>query len=109
MGYAYLAIAIVAEVIGTSALKASDEFTKLWPSVLVVIGYGISFYCLSLVLKLIPIGIAYAIWAGVGIVLITVIGALLFRQTLDMPALFGISLIVCGVIVINLFSRTAGI
>lgn len=109
MGYVYLAIAIVAEVIGTSALKASEEFTKLWPSILVVIGYGISFYCLSLVLKLIPIGIAYAIWAGVGIVLITVIGAVLFRQMLDVPALLGIALIVCGVTVINLFSRTTGV
>ena len=106
MGYTYLAIAIIAEVIGTSALKASDQFSNPGPSVVVVIGYGLSFYFLSLVLKLIPIGIAYAIWAGVGIVLITLIGTVLFRQMLDFPALIGISLIVCGVVVINVFSST---
>ena len=108
MHWLYLAIAIVAEVIGTSALKASDGFTKLYPSLIVVVGYGVSFYCLSLTLRTIPIGIAYAIWSGVGIVLISLIGWLAFNQKLDLPALLGISLIAAGVAVLNLFSKSAG-
>ena len=108
MHWLYLAIAIVAEVIGTSALKASDGFTKLYPSLIVIVGYGVSFYCLSLTLRTIPIGIAYAIWSGVGIVLISLIGWLAFNQNLDLPALLGISLIAAGVAVLNLFSKSAG-
>ena len=106
MGYLYLVIAIVAEVIATNALKASDGFTHLVPSVIVVIGYGAAFYFLSLVLKTIPVGIAYAIWSGVGIVLITIIAAIIFNQIPDMPAIIGMVLIVSGVVVINIFSRT---
>ena len=108
MGFVYLSVAIVAEVIGTSALKASGEFTKLWPSLIVVLGYGIAFYLLSLVLKTIPIGVAYAIWSGVGIVLIAVVGALFFKQVPDTPAIVGMGLIVSGVVVMNLFSKTVG-
>ncbi len=105
MGYVYLAVAIVAEVIGTSALKASDGFTHFWPSVLVVLGYGAAFYFLALVLKTIPVGVAYAIWAGAGIALIAIVGAVLFRQVPDLPAIIGMALIVCGVVVIQLFSN----
>ncbi|PWV59530.1 small multidrug resistance pump [Plasticicumulans acidivorans] len=107
MGYLYLTIAIVAEVIATSALKASDEFSRLWPSVLVVIGYGIAFYFLTLTLRTLPVGIAYAIWSGLGIVLVSTIGWLLFGQRLDLPAILGMGLIIAGVAVINVFSRVA--
>lgn len=106
MGYLFLAMAIIAEVIATSALKFSEQFTRPGPSLVVVIGYAIAFYCLSIVLKTIPVGVAYAIWAGIGIALITIAGAVLFRQIPDWPAIIGISLIVCGVMVINLFSDT---
>lgn len=105
MGYAYLALAIIAEVVATSALKSSQEFTRLMPSLVVVLGYGIAFYLLSLVLKTIPIGIAYAIWAGVGIALVTIVSAILFKQMPDAPAVIGIALIVSGVVVINVFSK----
>lgn len=98
--------AIVAEVVATAALKLSDGFSKLWPSVVVVIGYGIAFFLLSLTLRKMPIGIAYAIWSGVGLVLITVASRYLFGQRLDLAALLGMSLIVCGVAVINLFSKS---
>lgn len=108
MHWLYLAIAIVAEVIGTSALKASDGFTKLYPSLIVIVGYGVAFYFLSLTLRTIPVGIAYAIWSGVGIVLISLIGWLAFNQKLDLPALLGISLIAAGVVVLNVFSKSAG-
>ncbi len=104
MPYFYLAIAIVAEVIGTSALKASESFTRPLPSLVVAVGYGAAFYFLSLALKTIPVGIAYAIWSGVGVALITLIGWLLFKQRLDVPALAGIALIVAGVVVIQLSS-----
>jgi len=100
-----LAIAIVAEVIATSALKSSAGFTRLWPSLLVVAGYGAAFFFLSLTLRTIPIGIAYAIWSGVGVVLITLIGWLIYGQRLDAPALLGMGLIVAGVVVINAFSK----
>jgi len=106
MQLAYLAIAILAEVVGTSALKASDGFRVVVPSVVVVAAYAISFYFLSLALRTIPIGLAYAIWSGVGIVLISLIGWLAYRQTLDLPAVAGIVLIVAGVAVINLFSKS---
>jgi Membrane transporters of cations and cationic drugs len=106
VSYLYLSIAIVAEVIGTSALKASEGFTRLGPSLITILGYAAAFYFLSLTLKTIPVGIAYAIWSGVGIVLISLIGYALFRQTLDLPAIIGMALIIAGVAVINLFSRT---
>jgi len=108
MAYLYLAIAIVAEVIGTSALKASDEFTNLVPSLVVVAGYGVAFYFMTLALRSIPIGITYAVWSGVGIVLITVAGALLYEEIPDIPAIIGMGLIVTGVAVIHLFSKTVG-
>ena len=107
MGYLYLAIAIVSEVIGTSALKATDGFTKLIPSTIVVVGYGAAFYFLSLVLKSIPVGVAYAIWAGLGIVLVALVAAVIFKQVPDVPAIIGMVLIVSGVVVINVFSKTA--
>lgn len=106
MGYVYLAIAIIAEVIATGALKASDEFSKLVPSVVVVIGYGVAFYFLSLVLKTIPVGVAYAIWSGLGIVLISLVGLVFFEQKLDWPAIIGMILIVSGVVVMNVFSHS---
>jgi small multidrug resistance pump len=106
MGYLYLAIAIVAEVIATSALKASEEFSRLIPSVIVVVGYAIAFYCLSLVLKTIPVGITYAIWSGIGIVLIALVGVFFFNQKLDLAAILGMALIILGVVVINAFSNS---
>ena len=106
MSYLYLSIAIIAEVIGTSALKASEGFTRLGPTLITLLGYAAAFYFLSLTLKTIPVGIAYAIWSGVGIVLISLVGYALFRQTLDLPAIVGMALIIAGVAVINLFSRT---
>lgn len=105
LAYLYLAIAIVAEVVGTSALKATAGFTRPLPSLVVVVGYGVAFYFLSLALKFIPVGVAYAIWSGVGVALITLIGWLVFRQRLDAAALAGIVLIVAGVVVIHVFSR----
>ncbi|MGO1072176.1 DMT family transporter [Lysobacter sp. CA199] len=107
MGYLYLAIAIVAEVVGTSALKASEGFTKIGPTLVVAVGYGVAFYFLSLVLKTVPVGVAYALWSGVGILLIAVIGWLFMKQTLDAGAIAGIALIVAGVAVIQLFSKSA--
>jgi small multidrug resistance pump len=104
--YAYLGFAIMFEVVGTSALKESDAFTKLVPSVIVVVAYAASFMFLALTLRTIPVGIAYALWAGIGIVLIAVIGWAWFKQPLDLPALIGLSLIVAGVVVVNAFSRT---
>lgn len=106
MKWIYLLVAIIAEVIGTSALKSAEGFTKLVPSLIVILGYGVSFFFLSLTLKDIPVGIAYAIWSGVGITLISIIGYFFFKQSLDLPAFIGILLIVCGVIVINLFSKS---
>ncbi|WP_459716723.1 DMT family transporter [Paraburkholderia sp. 2C] len=103
--YALLAIAIVAEVIATSALRASDGFTRWLPAVVVVLGYGVSFYMLSLTLKSIPVGIVYAIWSGVGIVLITLVALVVYKQVPDLPAVAGLGLIVAGVVVLNLFSK----
>ncbi|MFC7435389.1 SMR family transporter [Hydrogenophaga bisanensis] len=102
-----LAIAIVAEVIGTTALKASDGFTRLWPSAIVVVGYGVSFYCLSLVLRSIPVGITYAVWSGLGIVLISLVAFAVYGQRIDLAGLIGMGLIIAGVLVLNLFSRSA--
>ncbi|WP_349610818.1 SMR family transporter [Halomonas sp. H10-9-1] len=107
MAFVYLALAIVAEVVGTTALKASEGFTKLWPSVTVMVGYGLAFYLLALVLRSIPVGIAYAIWAGLGIVLVTVAGAVLYGEKPDLPALLGIAMIIGGVAVIQLFSAVS--
>ena len=106
MGYLYLSMAIVAEVIATSALNASERFTKLIPSLISIVGYAVAFYFLSHVLKTIPVGVAYAIWAGLGIVLIAIAGALLFEQVPDAPAIIGMALIVAGVVIINVFSKT---
>lgn len=103
----FLVIAIVAEVIATSCLKSSDGFTRLLPSVATIVGYAIAFFFLSLALKAIPVGIAYAIWSGVGILLISTIGWLLFKQSLDTPALLGMALILSGVLIINLFSTSS--
>lgn len=100
-----LGLAIVAEVIGTSALKASDNFTRLAPSLIVVVGYGVAFYCLSLVLKSVPVGIAYAVWSGLGIVLITAVAWLLYGQRIDLAGLVGMGLIIAGVVVLNVFSK----
>jgi len=105
MHFLYLSIAIVAEVAATTALKASDSFTKLGPLVITAIGYAIAFYFLALTLKTVPVGVAYAIWSGLGIVLISGVGFVLFRQSLDAPALIGMALIIAGVIVINAFSK----
>ncbi len=102
-----LALAIVAEVVGTSALKASEGFTRWWPSVLVVLGYGVAFYCLSLVLRSIPVGITYAVWSGLGIVLVTVSAWWLYGQTVDTAGVIGMGLIVAGVVVLNVFSNTS--
>jgi small multidrug resistance pump len=106
MSYLYLSIAILSEVVGTAALKASEEFTRLIPSLIVVAGYGSAFYFLTLTLRTIPVGIAYALWAGIGIVLICAISWVLFKQALDLPAMLGVALIAAGVIVINGFSGT---
>jgi small multidrug resistance pump len=103
-----LAVAILCEVIATAALKSSEGFTRLWPSLLVVAGYALAFYALSLALRTIPVGVAYAIWSGVGVVGIALIGRFVFSQTLDAPALIGIGLILAGVLVLNLFSRSVG-
>lgn len=104
MPYLYLAVAIVAEVVATNALKAADGFSKPLPSLVVVVGYGIAFYCLSLVLRSLPVGIAYAIWAGAGIVLTAVVAAIVFKQFPDWPAIVGMALIIAGVVVIQVFS-----
>ncbi len=104
--YSYLAIAIVAEVIATTFLKSSEGFTRLWPSVITATGYLIAFVFLSLTLKTLPTGIVYAIWSGIGIVLISVVSWIWFGQALDAPAIAGMGLIIAGVIVINMFSKT---
>lgn len=105
--YIYLLIAVITETIGTAAMQASEQFTRFWPSVLLVVAYGISFYFLALTLKYMPVSIVYAIWSGLGIVFIAIIGWLVFKQTLDLAAIAGMSLIIAGVIVINLFSGSA--
>ena len=105
--YLFLSVAIVAEVIATSCLKASAGFTRLWPSAATVVGYAVAFYCLSLTLGSIPVGVVYAIWSGAGIVLISLVGWAVLGQSLDGPALAGMGLIVAGVLVIHLFSKTA--
>ncbi|MDD3265566.1 MAG: multidrug efflux SMR transporter [Burkholderiales bacterium] len=107
MNWIYLFIAIIGELVGTSALKAAEGFTKIAPSILCICGYLVAFYFLSLTLKSIPLGIAYAIWSGFGIVLITMIGYFYYKQAVDLPAIIGISFIVLGVVIINVFSKTS--
>lgn len=106
MHWLYLAVAIVAEVIATSMLKTTESFTRLTPSLIVVAGYVTAFYFLTLTLKTIPVGIAYAVWSGVGIVLVALVAWLWHKQTLDLPAIIGMALIIAGVLVMNLFSRS---
>ena len=106
MVYLYLALAIITEVTATSALKASEEFTRLWPSLLVIAGYGLSFYLLTLVLRSMPVGITYALWSGIGLVLIVLVSMALYKQIPDFPAVVGMGLIVAGIIIINVFSKT---
>ena len=103
--YLSLILAVLAETIGTTALQASQQFTRLWPSVLVVVGYGISFYLLSLTLRSMPVGVVYALWSGMGILFIAMIGFLVFGQKLDLPAILGMVLIISGIVVIQLFSK----
>jgi len=102
-----LGLAILAEVVGTTALKASEGFTRLWPSAIVVVGYGVAFYCLSLVLRSIPVGITYAVWSGLGIVLITLAAWWLYGQRIDAAGFIGMGLILAGVVVLNVFSRAS--
>ena len=104
MAFLYLALAIIAEVVATSALKATEGFTRPGPTLVVVVGYAVAFYMLTLVLRTIPIGIAYAIWAGLGIVLVALVGLVVYGQRPDLPAVIGIGLIVSGVVTIQLFS-----
>ncbi|WP_163850237.1 DMT family transporter [Pseudooceanicola aestuarii] len=105
--YLTLVIAVLAETIGTTALQASQQFTRPLPSVLVVISYGLAFYFLSLTLRAMPVGVVYALWSGLGVVLIAVIGRVAFGQRLDLPAILGLAMIVAGIAVIQLFSKTA--
>ncbi|EPX79077.1 DMT family transporter [Litoreibacter arenae] len=105
--YIYLIIAVAAETIGTSSIQASQQFTRLWPSVLAFFSFAIAFYFLSLTLKFMPVGVMYALWSGLGIFFIALIGWLYFGQKLDLAAVLGMSLILSGIIVINLFSSTA--
>jgi len=107
MSYVYLALAIIAEVIATSALKASEEFSRFWPSVVVVVGYVAAFYLLTLTLRSVPVGIAYALWAGLGIVLVTLIGIVVYGEKPDLPAVLGLSMIIGGVAVIQVFSSVS--
>ncbi|MCG6904920.1 MAG: multidrug efflux SMR transporter [Rhodobacter sp.] len=105
--YFFLVIAILFETVGTTALQASHQFTRFWPSVLVVLAYALAFYFLAFALRFMPVGIAYAIWSGLGIVFIAAIGLLIFGQRLDPPALLGIAMILGGILVIHLFSDSA--
>lgn len=106
--YLYLVIAIMAEVVATTALPASRQFTQLWPSVIVVVGYTIAFFFLSMTVQVMPVGIVYALWAGLGIVAVALLGMLIYGQKLDLAAAAGMGLILGGVLVINLFSKTTG-
>lgn len=104
--YIALFFAIIAETVGTSALQASQQFTRLWPSVLVVVAYAVAFYLLSIALRAMPVGVVYAIWSGLGIVLIATAGWLIFGQALDLAAIIGLSLIIAGVVILHVFSST---
>ena len=101
-----MSISIIAEIIGTTALKASEEFTNPMPSIVVIVSYAVAFYSLTFVLRTIPVGVAYAIWSGVGIALISVAAFFIYKQSLDLPAIIGIGLIMAGVAVINLYSKS---
>lgn len=105
--YLYLFAAVIAETIGTTALQASQQFTRFWPSLVVVVGYGICFYLLGMSLKVMSVGVVYAIWSGLGIVLISIIGMVVFGQKLDLPALLGLAMIIAGILVIHLFSDSS--
>ncbi len=107
--YLYLFIAIISEVVATSSLKASESFTKLAPSILVLVGYGLALYFLALTVKLMPVGVSYAIWSGIGIVLVTIAGIFVYKQIPDWPAVIGMAFIMIGVLIINLFSKTKGL
>lgn len=106
--YLFLIAAIIAEVIATTALARSDSFTRLWPSIITVVFYALAFWCLSFPLRVMPTGVVYAIWSGLGIVLIALVAYFWAKQSLDLPAILGLALIVIGVAVINLFSKTVG-
>ncbi|WP_341988285.1 SMR family transporter [Azorhizobium sp. AG788] len=106
MTYILLGIAIVAEVLATTMLKSAENFTRLWPSLLVILGYAIAFVCLSYTLKTIPVGIAYATWSGVGIVLVAAIAWAMYGQVLDLAGVIGMGLIIAGVLIVNLLSKT---
>ena len=106
--YIYLAIAIVTDVIATSALRASDNFSKWLPSLLVIVSYGVSFHYLSIVVKLLPVGVTYAIWSGAGIILVSLAGIVIYRQVPDLAAWAGMGLIIAGIVVLNLFSNMGG-
>ncbi len=106
--YLILLLAVIAETVGTTSLQASQQFSRFWPSVLVVVSYGIAFYLLGLTLRYMPVGIVYAIWSGLGIFLIAIIGFIVFGQRLDWPAVLGLTMILTGILVIHLFSKTAG-
>lgn len=107
MTYLYLIVAVAFEVIGTAALQASEQFTRPKPLLLTATGYAAAFYFLSLVLRTMPVGLAYAIWSGLGVILITLVGLIWFGQRIDLPAVIGLALIIAGVATINLFSETA--
>ena len=107
MKYLFLVAAVLSETIGTSALQASNQFTKFWPSVIVVISYALAFYFLSITLKYIPVGIAYALWASLGIIFITIVGLVVFGRKLDSAAIIGLTMIILGIAVIHLFSTTS--
>lgn len=107
MHWLYLGAAILFETIGTTALQASHQFSRFWPSVLVVVAYAASFYLLAIVLRTIPVGVAYAIWSGLGICFIAMIGFVIFGQRLDLPAVIGLGMIIAGIVVIQLFSNSA--
>jgi small multidrug resistance pump len=104
MHYLFLALAVMAETIGTSALQASHQFTRLWPTVLSILSYAAAFYLLSLTFRVMPVGVVYALWSGLGIVFIAIIGWVVFRQSLDLPAIIGMAMIIGGIAVIQLFS-----
>ena len=106
--YIVLFFAVVAETIGTSALNASQQFTRLWPSVVVVLAYAVSFYLLSYTMRFMPVGVVYALWSGLGIVFIAIIGFVVFGQKLDLPAILGLGMIIGGIVCIQLFSNTTG-
>ena len=104
--YIYLFFAVLTETIATTALQASNQFSRFWPSVIVVVGYALSFYLLALTLKYMPVGIVYAIWSGLGIIMIAAIGLVVFGQKLDLPAMLGLALVIAGILVMHLFSNS---